>query len=44
MRIGLAVIVALAWAIARTRRPLLALAVIGLALVPLIFFRPAFYF
>jgi hypothetical protein len=43
-RIELAVIVALTWAIFRTRRQPLALLWFGLVLVPLIFFRPGFYF
>jgi hypothetical protein len=44
MRIGLAVVVALAWALARTRRPLLVFAVVGIGLVPLIFFRVEVFF
>ncbi|MBK9712534.1 MAG: hypothetical protein IPO81_14645 [Kouleothrix sp.] len=43
-RIGLAVVVALAWAIVRTRRPLLGLAALGLALAPLALFRVETYF
>jgi hypothetical protein len=43
-RIALGVVVALAWASVRTRRPLLGLVVLGLALVPLIFFRADMYF
>jgi hypothetical protein len=44
MRIGLAVIVALAWALARTRRPLVVLALVGIGLVPLVFFRVEVFF
>src|SRR5215510_13505356 len=43
MRLALAVVITLAWAVARTRRPLVVLTTVGLALVPLIFFRPGFY-
>jgi len=43
-RIELAVIVALTWAVFRTRRRSVALLWFGLTLIPLIFFRPGFYF
>ena len=43
MRLALAVVITLAWAVARTRRPLVVLTTVGLALIPLIFFRPGFY-